>query len=271
MKKFLSVFLTACICVAMVGCSKSDEIPATDDSADNSSATSDVIKYQPSDEIINADFSSGLLQIGDEIIHIGGYMTVAEICEQLKGKYTYEEQFYDREYSAKNRPILYLTGVEDEELSIYLEYCSPVNGTERTVPNCVVMFACPSNKYTRENTWLPTGIPSDSSVDRTNDIIKVFEDKGFKDVSSEDYANKFMSENYAEHTGCYVKNYNDTYTIFSVELEGNNLINNDPSFVCFWITEPSGDSDINNFFYGNSISYWDTVFNRQSYLKSSLR
>lgn len=284
MKKLISIFLTACICITISGCSNSNNTgnsnstssgassnASSDTSAvgeDSSSVSSDSgVKYQPTDEIINADFSSGLVQIGNDLFKNGGYMTVAEICEQVKDKYTYEEKFYDREFSFKNRAVLYLTGVEDEELSIRLEYAAPAKGSDFTVPNAVVMSICPNNEYTSKNTWLPTGIPNLGAADRNDEIVEVFKSKGFTDATSEDFAKDFLGSAYATNAGSYVEKYLDIYTIGAVQLEGENLYGSAP-VTAVWLTHLT-DSDVSNFFYGNSVAYMQN--DRLVYWKSDLR
>lgn len=270
MKKFLSVLMAACICVTMVGCSKSGA-PFEIDSSSSASAESEetAVKYQPSDEIINADFPSGLVQIGDEIFHIGGFMTVKEVCEQLKGKYTYEEQFYDREFDLKNRAVLFMTGVEDENLEIYLEYISPAQGVENTVPNCIVMGVSPDNAYTSSNMWLPTGIPYIGEADRKEAICAMFDAEGYKDITDETDGKDFMNEAFADNVGCYITNYLDMYSIFSVELEGTNLrgVTSTTTLKLFHRT----DSETSSFSYGNYVAYWQEAFERIGYWKSALR
>ena len=270
MKKFLSVLMATCICATMVGCSKSGE-PSEIDSSSSASFESDetTVKYQPSDEIINADFPSGLVQIGDEIFHIGGFVTVKEVCEQLKGKYTYEEQFYDREYDLKNRAVLHMTGVEDENLKIYLEYISPAQDEEKIVPNCVVMEIYPDNAYTSSNMWLPTGIPYVGEADRLEEICAVFDAKGYKDVTDEVEGKGFMNEGFANNVGCYITNYLDMYSIFSVELEGVNLRGVTPTTTLELFHRQ--DSEKSSFSYGNYIAFWEEALERIGYWKSALR
>lgn len=289
MKKFLSIILCACICVAMVGCNKNetnvsgnnegssaslnnddnDSSAASPDSGDNdsSSASSDSgVKYKPSDEILNADFSSGLIQIGNDIFKDGGYMTVAEFCEQMKGKYTYEEMFYDREYSTKNRAVLYLTNVDDAEMSIRLEYANPVMGAERTVPNCVVMKVCPNNDYTSENTWLPSGIECRSTESCKDDIIELYKSKGYVDVTSEDYANDFLNNSFASHIGSYVVDCKGVDTMASVQLDGNNLYGSVPIITVRLYCNP--EKGTNSFNYGSYIYY--TIDDMPVYWQSDL-
>jgi hypothetical protein len=231
------------------------------------SSSESAVKYKPSDEILNADFSSGLVQIGNDVFKNGGFFTVKELCEQLEGKYTYEEQFYDREYSTKNRPVLYLTNVKDEELVIRLEYAAPLTDAEKTVPNCIVMNILPDNVYTSSYTWLPNGIVACSTEDRKDEIIELFKSKGYVDATSEDYAEDFLSKTFEQHIGSYVVDCKDFYTLISIQIEGENVYGSNSSTTIWFARFPNVETD--NFYYGNHIGYY--IGNSLVYWKSPLR
>lgn len=265
MKKILSIFLTACICITMVGCNKGTENENGDDISLSPSDSS--VKYKPSKEIIEADFSSGLVQIGNDIFKNGGFMTVKELCEQLKGKYTYEEQFYDRDYSVKNRPVLYLTNEKDEELVVRVEYAAPLSGVEQTVPNCIVMNILPDNEYSSTYTWLPNGVEACSTEDRKDEIIELYKSKGYVDVTSEDFAEDFINKTFAQNIGSYVVDCKGYYTVASIQIDGENLYGSSPITTIWLARFPNIDTD--NFFYGNHIGY--QVGNPTLIWKSPLR
>ena len=45
------------------------------------------VEYTPTDEIKNAQLSSGLIQIGNDVFRNGGYYTVGQLMKELEGKY----------------------------------------------------------------------------------------------------------------------------------------------------------------------------------------
>lgn len=50
------------------------------------------VVYEPSQEIIDADFSSLLIQLNNDVFQQGGYMTVAELVEQYGDRYDIDYQ-----------------------------------------------------------------------------------------------------------------------------------------------------------------------------------
>ncbi|MDE6727794.1 MAG: hypothetical protein K2J80_07635, partial [Oscillospiraceae bacterium] len=80
------------------------------------------IKYAATDEILNADFSSGLIQMNNDVFQQGGYITVSELVEK------YNES-YDISYFAPQNQILTEMGSYDECREYLLEYGIPSIGT----------------------------------------------------------------------------------------------------------------------------------------------
>ncbi|MCR5122457.1 MAG: hypothetical protein K6B74_08560, partial [Ruminococcus sp.] len=46
--------------------------------------------YEPCQEILDADFTSGLIQIGNDVFKCGGYLTVSDLVEQYGDRYDFD-------------------------------------------------------------------------------------------------------------------------------------------------------------------------------------
>ncbi len=131
----------AAMCTALAGCESSDpenmnekdfesavkDLESYVQSSDKASAKSgknsksskpeensepEEITYAPTDEIKNADFNSGLVQMNNEVFRQGGYVTVAEFVEKYKDAYD----------------ITYKDGTYEERKDYLLEYRKPSIG-----------------------------------------------------------------------------------------------------------------------------------------------
>ncbi len=47
------------------------------------------VGYQPTEEILNADFTSGLIQIGNDVFQCGGYITLGDFVEKYKDNWDF--------------------------------------------------------------------------------------------------------------------------------------------------------------------------------------
>lgn len=112
-KAICAALLAAVMCASLAGCGKSDPPAAANPAKPNATSSkpntttskpnttvSDPAPAQSatvstpekaalaiSDEIKNADFNSGLIQINNDIFQMGGYFTVAEFVEKYKDRY----------------------------------------------------------------------------------------------------------------------------------------------------------------------------------------
>lgn len=160
-KTICAAFLAAVMCVSLAGCGKSNSSVATNPNKPNTTASkpnttttskpaTTVSKPAPAqsttvstpekaaltitDEIKNADFNSGLIQINNDIFQMGGYLTVAEFVEKYKDRYdifwangnmSYEEakdqllQSYDYVGEDKYHLSLTLKGEGDSAKRVY--------------------------------------------------------------------------------------------------------------------------------------------------------
>ncbi len=140
--------------------------------------------YEPLQEIIDADLSSGLVQIGDDIFKNGGYMTVNEFIEQYGDKYDMSEIKPDGYMEPTNMRMESATvSKKDSEIKIYVNYVNETDDMIKIGDAIVAIIGCGVYNFTSANTWYPGGINSDAfSYD---EIISIAEADGFIEPSFE--------------------------------------------------------------------------------------
>lgn len=211
-KKVMGMALVATMLLSMTGCggneAKNDDIEAKIDKmseeeiedamldyADEADAENNEVKtteaveeiaYEPTEQIINAEFNSGLVQINNDVFQQGGYITVGELFEQYSDKYdfeyeegTYEEhkdylveykedQFYNptgQHYSYENYKIILTPKYGNTLNQIKVYIVNMTNPDEKiTLDKAQVLFVEPYiDKKNEVHTplWTAKGFSSD--------------------------------------------------------------------------------------------------------------
>lgn len=160
----------------------------------NNNSDAQEIVYEVRDEIKNADFSSGLVQIGNDIFRNGGYITVDQFLQE------YGEKYNVTEYTAGNDTTIdpdgymrnnmnkhfHSTSKEDPDLSFFID-CDPNNvdtDEEKVrIGDCaIVSFSnASSNKC-----WYPHGICGNAKGFTVPDIPDYLTELGYKEVKAEE-------------------------------------------------------------------------------------
>lgn len=265
-KAICAAFLAAAACASFAGCKSSksqgstqiNNKPNTTASKPNATTTSKpnttVSKPAPTqsttvsapekaalamtDEIKNADFNSGLIQINNDIFQMGGYLTVAEFVEKYKDRYDivysnaklpYEEaakeqllQSYD--YVGETKYHLSLTpksGVGDSSkwIAVQIENRT-TSGGEDKIPlseGIVTGFCLNENNMTTCPFWYPQGF-IDSKMNFANGhkdletintdynketFFKMLEDKGFTRFEGNPYMGSDLTGKYWKAAAAY--------------------------------------------------------------------
>ena len=141
--------------------------------------------YEPLQEIIDADLSSGLVQIGDDIFKNGGYMTVNEFIEQYGDKYDMSEIKSDGYMKSTNMRMESVTvSKKDSEIKIHVEYANKTDDMIKIGDAIVAnVSASLSDDFSLSNTWYPGGI---NSIEISYDeLVKIMVADGFNEPSFE--------------------------------------------------------------------------------------
>ncbi len=160
----------------------------------NNNSDAQEIVYEVRDEIKNADFSSGLVQIGNDIFRNGGYVTVDQFLQEYGEKYNVTEYSAGRDMTVdpdgymRNIMTKYfsVTSKEDPSLSFFID-CDPKNvATDEEkvrIGDCaIVSFRdAQSNKC-----WYPHGICGNAKGFTVSDIPDYLTGLGYKEVKAEE-------------------------------------------------------------------------------------
>ncbi len=220
MKKILSVVLMAAIVLSVAGCAgnggsedidfdaigekienmsddelenaildgaeKLEGIGETTTTAAQTEAAPKEESYEPLQEIIDADLSSGLVQIGDDIFKNGGYMTVNEFIAQYGDKYDTSAISVEGYLGASSFENVTVKKV-DSQIELNISYLNMTDDMIK-IGDAVIEKVYPSGniqEFTYQNTWMPGGILS--SLFKYEDFVAIAEADGFVEVEFNKY------------------------------------------------------------------------------------
>lgn len=208
------------------------DAPASEGSIDKAKAAeiSAEVGFEPSSEIIQADFSSLLIQLNNDVFQQGGYMTVAELVEQYGDKYafTYREEAYE---DRKNDLLIEYSGYIADQYEVDM---IPLDGDSRYGIRAYIMnLTSPDEKvalgqayvvYLSESrdfytpVWTPNGFFARVSGYSRNDrdglefknpdytlaeVEAFLKDKGFTRDDSDAIAEPAMKYRYDDYTNTF--------------------------------------------------------------------
>jgi len=170
--------------------SSDDEISTADSqvSSDNEVSENENVEYSPREEIINADYSSGLIQIGNDLFRMGGYMTVNDFIAEYGDRYDMSEFRPDDYFSSSHNKVTVKSNT-DKSISFSVWYESPEadydKQKETKVGDCLVIsyFAIFTDP---EKTWTPyakDGMPYTDVVSFVDslDLVKLDNNRSLYD------------------------------------------------------------------------------------------
>ena len=88
--------------------------------AETEPTTAAEIVYEPTEEIKNASFRSGYIQIGDTVFRTGGYITVADFVDKYGDKFDMSEIALDEYLKGNKHKEIVLSSLEDPRIKIKL-------------------------------------------------------------------------------------------------------------------------------------------------------
>ncbi len=235
------------------GANKLDDESSVADEEETTEAPTEVV-YEPSQEIIDADFSSCLIQLNNDVFLQGGYMTVAELVEQYGDRYefTYKEGTYEER---KDYLLEYKVGTHEWFEKYYIDM-TPLYGDSRygirayianltapdekvTLDQAYVLYftECENNRKKYTPVWTPNGffvldyakscedeLTSENGNYTASDFTSFLESKGFTEHESLYYEYDEINMKYI-----YDKNSNCFYVYFAGEP---NITGFKPLFYC---------------------------------------
>ena len=156
----------------------------------NNNSDAQEIVYEVRDEIKNADFSSGLVQIGNDIFRNGGYVTVDQFLQEYGEKYDttdIDSDGYMRKIMNERFKII---SKEDPSISFTINCdANNVNTEDEKVRigDCaIVTFETVLN-----NCWFPQGVRRNAEGFKVSDIPDYLTGSGYKETKAEEAANYY--------------------------------------------------------------------------------
>jgi len=158
-------------------------------------AATEEIVYEPSDEIMNAEFSSGLIQIGNDIFRNGGYYTVDQIIQEYGDRYDMSEINPDG-FQSPGHSSYTMTSKTDPHLHVTFGVYGNTDDPDAVkvrIGDCVVTEFVPGGG---KIAWYPKGIRDyDGENYDCFALEKILEESGFKkvtfDLAEFDYYQKY--------------------------------------------------------------------------------
>lgn len=211
--------------------SSDNEVSASTVTSTESTATGQAGQYTPSQEILDADLSSGLVQIGNDIFRNGGYMTINEFLAEYGDKYDTSSIDVTQTVESGWRYRYAITQNESGQ-QLHLQCKEPVTGNGTAGDAVIILFRPLDHK---ENVFYPSGISHKNNATR-EDVIALYEAQGLvamekpADFSGTPYE-KFPT---ADNVGKYMIDESDTamFLMADIELSEPNLYGITPR-VCF--------------------------------------
>ena len=168
------------------------------------------ITYAPKDEIINADFSSGLVQIGNDIFHNGGYYTVDQFISEFGSKYDMSAIAPDGFMQPGDNKNIEIKSLEDPNVTFWVIVESGNVKTEdtkvRTGDALVTSINAPDKV---KCCWYPKGIPTNEEGFEYSGAAAFLEKNGFVGIS----ADEALDENYMNYGMYWEEDNNDLINV----------------------------------------------------------
>lgn len=206
-KAILAIAMAVCMSGSMAGCgnsspknekelgSKLDSMSEEDfekaaesiDASDSANAGAEAVTedsveeivYEPTDEILNADFSSGLVQIGNDVFRNGGYYTVNQFIEEFGDRYDMSVINTNGLVDVRKWGNEELFSLSNPDLSIRIHYYNYDKEKKIKLGEAVVTSITPS-KSNAQNVWYPKGITGDAEGYDYDNIPSFLEENGYK-------------------------------------------------------------------------------------------
>lgn len=216
--------------------------------------TEDEASYEPTEEILNADFSSGLVQIGNDVFKIGGYYTVDQFIEEFGDRYDMSVINPDGLLDPGKEGKAELVSVTDPNVIVHINYMS--NSEEKSsVGDAIVYFIFAGLDTKRANAcWYPQGVTYQPEDFTYSNLPEFLENLGYKKITL-DEANfslcfepdvfwdqpkgMFSTSHYELRTKSKEKNLFGNYSIYTSSFGYND---EDAKVISFDFTVMTGDT-----------------------------
>ena len=155
------------------------------------------VKYTPTDEIKNAQLSSGLIQIGNDVFRNGGYYTVGQLMKELEEKYELKGRIDPKGVLVGDETKVgqYLpndvqiseNGIPAYDIAIYYSNLKAADDEKTPVKDAIV-YKISYDVYDYDvfdEIWYPGGIKAFPAEVEFSEIADIYEKNGLKKVDTE--------------------------------------------------------------------------------------
>lgn len=209
-RAMIAILAAVCVCGSFVGCGNSspkneqelesmlgnmsedeieqrienaaESIDAAEAQTTTEEETVPEIVYEPSDEILNADFASGLVQIGSDVFRNGGYYTVDQFIAEYSDRYDMSEINPDgltKKDTYNGAETFSITPFSDPSIKIYVVYDSKHIESDKIRTGDTIVYRIYANVDNKDVCWYPKGVCMNGDGYEYGNIPKFLEDNGY--------------------------------------------------------------------------------------------
>ena len=233
-----------------------DNVTDDDTSGTNSNSELEMAVYTVSDEIKNADLSSGLVQLNGDIMQVGGYEKTSDFCAKYADEYdimysdgTYEEKkdemlnyfvgkdglltgewwdIYSLTLIPKNEP-------KGDQITVYVTNLTAPDGQVSLADSYVVWAEeTPMSNDIYTPAWIPTGMPARLSSDvlSTKKLDEIYDN--IDDYSAQSVQDMLASQGISKGENSISGNYlSYVYSQGDMSMSGTYCVNSDTDPVAY--------------------------------------
>ncbi len=228
-----------------------DNVTDDDASGTNSNSELEMAVYTVSDEIKNADLSSGLVQLNGDIMQVGGYIKTSDFYAKYADEYSFVYCDGGHYEDKKGEMLNYRVGADNyfggewwdsyymtlipkvepqgDQITVYVTNLTAPDGQVSLADSYVVWAEeKPMSKDIYTPAWIPTGMPARLSSDvlSTKKLDEIYDN--IDDYSAQSVQDMFASQGISKGENSISGNYlSYVYSQGDMSMSGTYCVNSD--------------------------------------------
>lgn len=228
-----------------------DNVTDDDASGTNSNSELEMAVYTVSDEIKNADFSSGLVQLNGDIMQVGGYIKTSDFYAKYADEYSFVYCDGGHYEDKKGEMLNYRVGADNyfggewwdsyymtlipkvepqgDEITVYVANLTNPDGQVSLADSYVVWAEeTPMSKDIYTPAWIPTGMPTRLCYDvtSTKKLDEIYDN--IDDCSAQSVQDMLASQGISKGENSISGNYlSYVYSQGDMSMDGTYCVNSD--------------------------------------------
>ena len=228
-----------------------DNVTDDDASGTNSNSELEMAVYTVSDEIKNADLSSGLVQLNGDIMQVGGYEKTSDFCAKYADEYSFVYCDGGHYEDKKGEMLNYRVGADNyfggewwdsyymtlipkvepqgDSITVYVANLTNPDGQVSLADSYVVWAEeKPMSKDIYTPAWIPTGMPARLSSDvlSTKKLDEIYDN--IDDYSAQSVQDMLASQGISKGDNSISGNYlSYVYSQGDMSMDGTYCVNSD--------------------------------------------